>query len=451
MGEEKPPESLHGHPDGQSDARNESVEAELLRTQEQLRATIAELEVSNKELRSTNEEADRKLARSHNLSQHVQRAAKIGVFEWDVVADRFEWSEEVGRLLDIKVNQAEAPRTTFIEFVPEVVRGMLRDALDTALRTGVLDLSLRIPSETLGPRMMAFKGELEFTETSDSDTLDAEVRKPGKLLGTIQDVTELSEVKSSLGQTQKRLQSLLNDSGVGVYLYDISSGRNVYINEHYTEITGYTLTDLQALTSQDFLGLFHPEDLERLLDHMSEVVSSAEGTLFELVYRFKHKQGHWIWCHSQDTILDRTETGDASTFLGAFLDVGFDVDAGHASLAQDPNSLAFKHTGNLEGGTGVAILSNDGKTLVVNQALCNLLEYRASELKETRFRDLAHPDDVEKELIFYRNVVDGERDTYELPMWFTKKSGAVICLQVRATAVRSSAHEVSTIILTFKA
>ncbi len=114
---------------------------------------------------------------------------------------------------------------------------------------------------------------------------------------------------------------VLNASLNGIYIYDVNRGRNVFINDQYTTLTGYTLADLDRLDKAQFLALFHPDDLSLVTGQMERLASGGREML-ESEYRFKTKDGRWIWCLSRNSAFDRDPgDGSVSQYIGTFLDI----------------------------------------------------------------------------------------------------------------------------------
>lgn len=107
----------------------------------------------------------------------------------------------------------------------------------------------------------------------------------------------------------------------GIYVYDLQLQTNVYINDRYSEITGYSREEITSLSAEDFMALFHPEDLPSVLAHIDDVVDHDMGASSEIRYRFRHKKGHWIWCQSRDAAFAHDKTGECTQFLGSFIDI----------------------------------------------------------------------------------------------------------------------------------
>ena len=84
-------------------------------------------------------------------------------------------------------------------------------------------------------------------------------------------------------------------------------------------------------------------------------------------------------------------------------------------------TTAFEHAP-----IGMALLSPQGAWLRVNEALCKLLGYSASELLATTFWKVTHPDDRDASLQQLRRLLAGEMNHYETETRYLRRSGAVM-------------------------
>lgn len=113
---------------------------------------------------------------------------------------------------------------------------------------------------------------------------------------------------------------ILDKSLNGAYVYDVRHGKNIYINSTYTALTGYALDDINAMSARHFFSLFHPGDRQRVAGHMKSLLA-GETDVREIEYRFKTKNGRWVWCFSRDCIFARDEQGKVIQFVGTFVDI----------------------------------------------------------------------------------------------------------------------------------
>ena len=134
-----------------------------------------------------------------------------------------------------------------------------------------------------------------------------------------QHVTKFHPVEEFIKSESFALK-VLNASLNGLYIYDMKLGQNVFVNSQYTTLTGYTFKDLQSMDNVQFFTLFHPDDQQRVAQHMERIALTSEDML-EIEYRFKAKDGRWIWCLSRDSVFARDEDGSVAQFIGTFFDI----------------------------------------------------------------------------------------------------------------------------------
>jgi len=75
---------------------------------------------------------------------------------------------------------------------------------------------------------------------------------------------------------------------------------------------------------------------------------------------------------------------------------------------------------------GMALVALDGRFLQVNLALCEITGYSEAELLGNFFQDITHPDDLNADLEFIRQVLAGERRTYQMEKRYIHKSGHIV-------------------------
>lgn len=140
-----------------------------------------------------------------------------------------------------------------------------------------------------------------------------------KIVGTALDITLQKESELELEKNKHFLEKIFDSTVCGLYLYDLKEHTNTKVNQRYTDLLGYNMDELNSV--DDFQALFHPDDREKVLQHIAKVVASESGQLMSLTYRFMHKEGHWVWCHSLDCIVKYDSEGQAERMLGTFVDV----------------------------------------------------------------------------------------------------------------------------------
>lgn len=219
----------------------------------------------------------------------------------------------------------------------------------------------------------------------------------------ITDITQHQYIEEQLKKKEQLIERAFNASFAGIYVYNISQGVNDFINDAYTKITGYTHEALNALDETTFLALFHRDDQQKMIDHIKDVVNSKKGdaTAHNIEYRFKHSEGHWIWCFSQDVGFEFDENGKMTHFIGCFLDITERkaieerIELNKQKLEESEQRYNLAITGS---GVGIWDWDVQSGALFWSDKMLELLGYSPTELEVDidTFKAFLHPDDREE-------------------------------------------------------
>ncbi len=196
------------------------------------------------------------------------------------------------------------------------------------------------------------------------------------------DINTLLQAMNEPTEPENFACQVLNASLNGLYIHDVKLGIHVFINAQYTKLTGYHLNDIQTLDKERFLALIHPDDRRDLAEHIREVVRTGDE-LLEHEYRFRTRNGRWIWCLSRHSIFARDEDGSVSHIIGSFLDISNRKQAERAMAAKEARYRSLFE------GSAIAVWEVD---------LSAVIE-RVTQLKSEGIRNLRsfmtdHPEEV---------------------------------------------------------
>ncbi|MCW9708828.1 PAS domain S-box protein [Fodinibius salsisoli] len=108
-----------------------------------------------------------------------------------------------------------------------------------------------------------------------------------------EDVTEKRQAQHELKLSEQKFKSLVQSGASMIAVLD-EHGIFRYASDNYKQITGWTSWELLG---QDAFAYMHPEDRDRIQQAFDNL-QSQEGNQHTLPFRFKHKEGHWIWKES---------------------------------------------------------------------------------------------------------------------------------------------------------
>jgi diguanylate cyclase (GGDEF)-like protein/PAS domain S-box-containing protein len=87
-------------------------------------------------------------------------------------------------------------------------------------------------------------------------------------------------------------------------------------------------------------------------------------------------------------------------------------------------------------GHGMAIVALDGRFIEVNRALCDLLGYSETELLESNFQTVTHPEDLEADIGLVAQLLGGAGRSYEMEKRYLHKDGRTINARLSVGLIR---------------
>jgi formate hydrogenlyase transcriptional activator len=90
---------------------------------------------------------------------------------------------------------------------------------------------------------------------------------------------------------------------------------------------------------------------------------------------------------------------------------------------------------------GIAHVGIDGRWLKVNDKFCDIVGYPREELLQMTFQDITHPDDLETDLEYLRQVLSGETKPYYREKRYFRKDRSLVWINLNVSLVPSAAGE----------
>lgn len=94
----------------------------------------------------------------------------------------------------------------------------------------------------------------------------------------------------------------------------------VLFNEKKTLSVGYNPEEIGEVGFEFFTNKIHPDDYERVMDNMRSHLQ-GKTPAYEVEYRIRHKEGHYIWYYDRGTVVQRDENGFPLVLHGIVFDI----------------------------------------------------------------------------------------------------------------------------------
>ena len=85
---------------------------------------------------------------------------------------------------------------------------------------------------------------------------------------------------------------------------------------------------------------------------------------------------------------------------------------------------------------GMALVAPNGRLRNVNDAMCDITGYSRSELLGRDFQSITHPDDLDADVEHARQLLDGERKSYQMEKRYIRADGRTIWVSLTGSLVR---------------
>ncbi|WP_445475852.1 PAS domain S-box protein [Methanococcoides methylutens] len=156
---------------------------------------------------------------------NAQRIAHLGNWDWDIVTNELQWSDEIYRIFGLVPNEFGATYDAFLNAVHPDDRMFVQDAVNKAVyKNNPYSIDHRILLPDGSERIVHEQGEVTFNETG----------QPIRMVGIVQDITEYKMIKKEVFIKEKAIDSSLN----AIVFADLK-GELIFANPSFIELWGY--------------------------------------------------------------------------------------------------------------------------------------------------------------------------------------------------------------------
>lgn len=342
----------------------ESIRAALIRDRERIEEALRESEAG--------------------LSE-AQRVAGLGHWELDFDRDELSWSDQLFRIFGVPREEFGARLDFFRQYVHPADLEMV-DRLGRAAIGG--------EPASFEHRIIRPDGEIRHVHQK-VEPAAGEDGRPEKLVGTVQDITLRKQMEDALRESEERFRSAFENASTGMALVSLDGGRSIKVNDALCEVLGYSE---EELLQKSFAEFTHPDDLEKSRDRVWRLMAEDGPDAESLEKRYLRKDGREVWVISVVSLV-RSASGEPSHFITQVQDIT------ERKLAEE--RLRVLADAAFEG----IVITEHGVVLEVNQALCDILGYRAEEMVGAYGLDFVAPEHREES---YRQMVSGSEEPYEV-------------------------------------
>ncbi len=195
---------------------------------------------------------------------------------------------------------------------------------------------------------------------------------------------ERRRVETQLKLADERLNLALNSTLVGVYEWDVPTGRTFYSHSLWTSL-GHDPAVMPG-TAQAWLDLIHPDDMAAFR-HATESHFRGETAFMESEYRVRHAGGEWAWVSARAKCVAFDSAGRPQRVIGTCQNVTARKKAEEALRTSQAATRLLSHVASRTENP-VVIASPAGTIEWANESFSRLTGYALADLRGALLLDL---------------------------------------------------------------
>ncbi|MFT7035803.1 MAG: PAS domain S-box-containing protein [Cyclobacteriaceae bacterium] len=221
----------------------------------------------------------------------IQKAAKYGIWDWDIKNNQLIWDDQMYKLHGVKNQNFNGVHEAWQQLLhPEDVANSFKE-LQKALH-GKKELNTR-------HRVVHSSGEVRDLKAV-ARVFRNERNEPIRMLGANWDITEELTVKNELKVSKERFELAVAGTNDGIWDWPDINDERVWWSNNFYKLLGYKNGEIKSNWSS-FKELLHPHDhkitSKRIREHLNKDIP------FNTEYRLRNKSGAYRWFRAQATLV----------------------------------------------------------------------------------------------------------------------------------------------------
>ena len=250
--------------------------------------------------------------------------------------------------------------------------------------------------------------------------------KPLYLVIMVENIEEQKRNLASLRDSEERFRSMFEHAAVGIGVLGMNR-RLIDANPALCKMYGRSRAELIGMGAAE---ITYPEDNPEAIRLFDELIA-GERDSYEMDRRYIRKNGEVFWAHVTMSSVRGLE-GKPMYLVGMVMDIDQQKHAAdELRKSQARFQAIFDNVA-----VGVAVMSLDRRPIAFNTTAERTVGYTAEELKDVDPRSLAVPADRNMDAEWFKELVEGKRDSYVMERRYRHKSGRIFWARINYSLVR---------------
>ncbi|MTK14278.1 MAG: PAS domain S-box protein [Clostridiaceae bacterium] len=205
---------------------------------------------------------------------------------------------------------------------------------------------------------------------------------------------------------------MLNPNLIAISEYE--DGRILECNEAFLDSFGYKKVDIIGRTALELGIWINKEDRLRYIDALRK-----NGSIKDLEINIRVKSGE---IRNYSVVSQIIEADGMKCILDFFKDITEKNVAEKELLKSEREFRGIFE----QAAVGICYLSLEGRFIKTNNKFCQIVGYTREELIDMNFKQITHPEDLEKDLKLYYKILNNELETYTVEKRYIRKDSSIV-------------------------
>ncbi|MCC5629299.1 sensor histidine kinase [Nostoc sphaeroides] len=286
------------------------------------------------------------------------------------------------------------------------------------------------------------------------------------------EIAERIRTEKVLRESEQRWQLALRGNNDGIWDWNVKTNE-MFFSVRWNQMLGYEDEEISNYLDE-YLTRVHPDDLDWVTQAVQDHFAH-KTPFYTTEYRVLCKDGTYKWILDRGQALwddddnvvrmvgshtDITERKQAEEELSSLLNqLESNVELRTAELTRINQSLQAEITERQrieqalreseqrfraafhQAAVGIAHVAIDGRWLLVNQRLCDIVGYTSEELQLLTFQDITHPDDLNTDLKYIDDILADNIQTYSMEKRYFCKDSSIVWVNLTVSLMREPSGE----------
>ncbi|MEI6290013.1 MAG: PAS domain S-box protein [Chloroflexota bacterium] len=212
------------------------------------------------------------------------------------------------------------------------------------------------------------------------------------LQAIVRDIDARKKAEKAIFEQNKFTTALVETAPALVYVYDIETKKNIFVNDGLIKVLGISESRVQEMNADLFTCLTHPDDLPAMTAFQSRIASASDQEVLDIECRIQQNEKRWINIHLFERPFLRNKDGSLKQKIGVGIDI---TEKKHAEDLLQESSERLKEA------QRIALIGNWELNLVEKQLVCSDEIYTIYEIDPQKldpsielFQQAIHPGDL---------------------------------------------------------